>query len=127
MATSEMLIQPKTDAMTEAQARAIVGTMYRHVLYREGVCEKPESLEGYTLQQLLAANQIVEAQSKEAARNKVDGKYTIQGVIADRLIAAIYTTYHYQADNTRAIAFADGKCVVVVNEPKDDDEEPDED
>lgn len=114
--------------MTIEEARDIVRACTAHTMYMMGVAdEQPPSLEGYTLRQLLDANDMV----KEADRNQSgDGPRTMQVVCADRLIAALYTAYHYPGDSPESIepiAHAPGRVVAVIRANTDPCREEEED
>jgi hypothetical protein len=95
------------------RARQIVAACVNHSLFRMGVIEEPPpSLAEYSLGELLEANEMIRAQNDEV---DAAGNRKIQIVCDDRLIAALYVLYHYEAselDDIRLIAAnaANGVC-----------------
>lgn len=90
------------------KATDITKACLAHTLYRMGVTEEPPpSLKEYSLRELLDANHVIAEHNK---RPVVDGKSTIQMVVADRMLAALYTLYNYEA------CPADDIEPIVINE-----------
>lgn len=110
------------------RARDITGACLAHTYYRMGfIEEEPPSLEDYSLRELLDANHRVDEENKKFS---VDGKKRIQVICADRLVAALYTLYHYQAElpdsGVEPIAEIEGKvlCCIQVKKGQDMETKP---
>ena len=105
------------------EAGPIVSACIAHTLHQAGATEElPPSLEKYSLQELIDANHRV---AEENAKPMVNGKGGMRLMCDDRLVAALYTLYHYegcQLDEVRPIAATENKevCCLVV-ERKDGD------
>jgi len=94
-------------AMDIERAEKIVGECIAHVLFRMGVTdEPPPSLAEYSLQELIDANRRV---AEENDKQPTTGRRTIRMKCDDRLIAALYVAYHYDANDP-----ADGVEPIVL-------------
>lgn len=89
------------------RASAIVADCSRHVFWAQGIAdESPPGLGAYTLAELLEANHVVR-----------DAPDHHQVFCDDRLVAALYTLYHYDAADADAIdpiARCPGKALCCV-------------
>jgi hypothetical protein len=92
--------------MDETQAIEITDACMEHVLFREGIrTAAPRSLANYSLRELLDANETIANGTK--ARMHCD----------QRLVAALYVAYHYDAQDPAeldAVALKPGAAVVVI-------------
>lgn len=78
------------------KARVIVANCVHHRMHDMGILEEPPpSLEDYSLRELLDANHLVRDLNTERPDGPSD--YSHQTMCDDRLIAALYTAYHYEA------------------------------
>ena len=105
--------------MTIEEAVLITDACMQHAWYRQGLrTDFPPSLEGYTLRQLLDANETVAGNQPEAEE---EGK-KIYGMHCDpRLVAALYVAYHYAPEDPKdcyPVAYGPESAVVVVRAPK---------
>jgi hypothetical protein len=84
--------------MTVARAREINDALFAVFMVSEGLRDGgAPSLQGFTLEELLEATRIVEAENRAA--EKAGGSYTVYCVCDPRLIAAMYACTHYPADS----------------------------
>ena len=84
--------------MTPELAAEINSAMVAHSMFAMGLREaRPPSLARYTLRQMLDATEFVAAEDKAAV--SVNGSKTIRMVCDPRLVAALYTLYHYEAQD----------------------------
>ena len=85
-----------------------------HHFFQLGISDKePENLSQYSLSDLLQAKQIIEHYNKI----RTDRAKTI--ICDDRLIAALYTLYHYPANNEEAIIANTHAGLVAIRLPAD--------
>jgi hypothetical protein len=91
-------------------AQKIVWACQQHVMWEIGVSEdEPPPVAQYTLGELIQANDII----KEYNKIRTDRCQSM--ILADRLIASIYTMYHYHPNNSETVISNPTRGVVVVN------------
>lgn len=102
--------------MDRSHAAQIVARCIAHVYFREGVVdEPPASIEEYSLSELVEANQLIAGPAGTTEND--DGTKSIAMHCDDRLTAALYALYHYQAepqDDIRSIVEIPGKALCCV-------------
>lgn len=100
--------------MTIERAREINHKLLDHGLFRFELENKPldASIKDISLQDMLTATEMVRSNNPAGA-----GKHEL--TCDERLIAAIYTAYHYAAEDPASISpivqAADGRMVIVVD------------
>lgn len=83
------------------KAQKIVKACVAHRMYDMGVVdEEPPSLYEYSLRELLEANDRVREENENQPK---EGVMSFQTVCDDRLVAALYTIYHYEAERGTSI------------------------
>lgn len=119
LATDYLTIRKEAKPMDRSRAAQIVARCLAHVYYRMGaIDEPPASIEEYSLRELLDANHLI-AGPAGTTRNE-DGTESIAFHCDDRLVAALYTLYHYQGeppDGPEPIVGIDGKALFCVQVP----------
>jgi hypothetical protein len=116
--------------MTEEKAREIVGDMYETFLYFQiGGKQKPKPLD-YTLGEMVEANKIVAELNKTRIGNPSGKSVSIQMMLDDRLVAAIYCARHYEGgslEKPKIITEVDGKVLMLIDRKFIDDESDEDD
>jgi hypothetical protein len=107
--------------MTIEQARKLIGNLVACSIYAEGITdEKPTKIEA-SLADIIEANRLVK-EANDAAREKQrseGGSCSIQMIIADRGIAAMYAAANFAGGSPgepNIIGYANGNYIMVIHE-----------
>jgi len=108
--------------MNLQEARDITAACTANKMASMGIGEnQPPSLADYSLEQLLVANRMVKEEPN--TKNK-DGTESMQMFCDDRLVAALYTVYHYEAEelggDIDAIVRYGNKALICIHVPEEE-------
>src|SRR5262249_14680855 len=110
-AASHMNSSSHAPSMSLDRAWEIVASCAAHVWFQDGAdMTPPPSLEDYSLQELLDANQIV----RNSSMQRIEGGTILDVSCDDRLVAALYVLYHYRPDDLTKVEPIVIKCDSAV-------------